>query len=390
MYMQPSYLPDTMIIGGGIGGLSAAIALQQRGGRVQVFERAPKLKEMGAGIVLAANAMKALEKLGVAEEVRQAGAPVKKAEIRTWDGRLIIEMPVHKQARNYGTYSYLIYRPELQRILLEKLTPGTVLLGKRFIRHEQKESNIKSVFEDDSHEGELLIGADGVHSSIRSSMFGETSLRYSGFTAIRGISHFGDPRFPVELGGGFEAWGPGKRFGFSHLGNGRIFWFAAINAPHGSLISSQDRKMTAMKLFRGWMKPIEAVIDSTNESDMLMHEIFDRKPLKSWSKGRAVLLGDAAHPMLPNMGQGGAQAIEDAIVLARCLKDYHNDIQHACQHYQQVRIPRTSKIVRASRMMGMMMQLENPLAIRSRNTLLRIMPNDVQMKRLEWIVGHEI
>lgn len=389
--MQSANLPDTVIIGAGIGGLSAAIALQQLGGRVRIFERAPVLKEMGAGIVLAANAMKALEKLGVAEQVRQASAPVKKAEIRTWDGRLIMEMPVHKQAEKYGTYSYLIFRPELQRILFGKLAPGTVLLDKKFSHFQQTDSNINIVFEDGfSVEAEFLIGADGVHSQVRKSMNVETPLRYSGFTAIRGISQFVDPRFPVELGGGFEAWGRGKRFGFSHLGKGKIFWFAAINTPQGSLLTDKDRKRTALNLFKGWMQPVEAVIESTMENDILMHEIFDRQPINSWTNGRAVLLGDAAHPMLPNLGQGGAQAMEDALVLAHCLKNNPTDVHEACKLYEQIRIPRTSKVVRGSRMMGKMMQLESQAAIHSRNTLLRILPKSIQMKRLDWLLGHEV
>lgn len=381
--------PDTAIIGAGIGGLSAAIALQQLGQNVKVFERASELKEMGAGIVLSANAIKALENLGIAEQVRQAGSPVKKAEIRTPDGQLLVNMPVHKQAERYGTYSYLIYRPDLQRILYKKLDPNTVVLGKKFLRLEQDPEKITSFFEDgEPLNSGLLIGADGVHSRVRQYIMDESKLRYSGFTAVRGISSYEDPRFPVKLGGGFEAWGNGKRFGFSHLGKGRVFWFAAINTPQGTLVKGENKRHLALQQFGGWWGPIADVIDSTKEENILVHEIYDRKPLRKWHKGRVTLLGDAAHPMLPNLGQGGAQAMEDALILARYFKQYPNEVEEALSLYEQERIPRVKKIIKGSRMMGRMMQLENPAAMMVRNQILRHVPDELKMNRLDWILGY--
>ena len=388
--VKPTNNPDTTIIGAGIGGLSVAIALQQLSQKVKVFEKAAELKEMGAGIVLSANAIKTLEKLGVAEQVRQAGSPVKKAEIRTPDGQLLVNMPVHKQAERYGTYSYLIYRPDLQRILYEKLEPKTVVLGKKFLRLEQDRDKIVSFYEDDEIiKSELLIGADGVHSQVRQYIMEKSALRYSGFTAFRGISNFEDARFPAELGGGFEAWGSGTRFGFSHLGKGRVFWFAAINTPQGTFLTSKNKRNIALQHFKGWWGPITDVIHSTNEENILVHEIFDCKPIKKWHNGRVTLLGDAAHPMLPNLGQGGAQAMEDAYILSRCLKQFPQDLEQALSHYEQARSPRVTKVVQGSRMMARMMQLENPVAIKLRNQLLRKVPDELKIKRLDWILGYE-
>ncbi|UUZ94179.1 FAD-dependent monooxygenase [Paenibacillus sp. P25] len=310
---------NAVVIGAGIGGLSAALALLQQGWRVSVFDKAARLEEAGAGIVLAANAMKALGKLGISRQVEACGAKVGTAEIRTWDGRLITALPAVKQAELYGTYSYLIHRAKLQSILLQAVREqAQVFTGKQCTDYREDAGRVSAVFADGTQEeAEVLIGADGIHSVIRERLFGPEPLRYSGYMALRGICHYEDARFTPEAGGGFEALGPGKRFGFSSLGQGRIFWFAAINAPEGSLPAPSERKAAALACFRGWYSPVVRAIEATEEASILAHDIADRRPLSRWSTGRVTLLGDAAHPMLPNLGQGGAQAMEDALVLAR-------------------------------------------------------------------------
>ncbi|WP_409345533.1 FAD-dependent monooxygenase [Paenibacillus sp. MBLB4367] len=381
-----------LIAGFGIGGLCAAIALQKAGWETVIFEKASERTEGGAGIVMAANAMKALGKLGAAERVRMEGMEVGMAEIRTWDGKLITKLPARKQAERYGSPSYLIHRAELRGILSDVLAPGTdVQFNKKLENWVQNKGKVTVTFADGTRaEGDLLIGADGLHSTVREGLFGHTPLRYSGYTALRGISVFRDERYPMAAGGGFEAWGPGKRFGFSHLGKGRIFWFAAINAPQGTMAPASERKRAALKHFRGWYDPIEAVIEATEGAAVLAHDIFDRKPASTWHDGCVALLGDAAHPMLPNLGQGGAQAIEDSLVLAACLEKHPSDIPAALLAYEQRRMARTNRIVRESRRMGRLVQLEHPAAIRMRNALLRAMPDRIQLGRLHWLLGYEV
>ncbi|MCA1321682.1 FAD-dependent monooxygenase [Bacillus tianshenii] len=379
-----------IVVGAGIGGLSVAILLKNIGWHVEVFEKATSFKSMGAGIVLAANGMKALERLGVAGEIKTLGKKVGKAEIRTWDGELLFQLPTKVMAERYGTYSYLIHRASLQEILLDKFDGSVVKLQKSVSGFLQDKSKVTALFSDGSQvEGDVLIGADGIHSAIRANLIQKDKLRYAGFTALRGICSFEDERYDLKKGGGFEAWGHGKRFGFSHLGQDRIFWFAAINAPEGKVIPIGARKQAALEHFKGWYNPIESVIQATNEEEILHHDIFDKKPLSHWGSGRVTLLGDAAHPMLPNLGQGGAQAMEDAIVLADCLSNT-KDIAEANFKYERERISRTTKMVRHSRKMASMMQLENPVAIGFRNVMLQAVPSHIFASRLHWVVGHEV
>lgn len=384
-------IKKAIVIGAGLGGLCTAITLQKEGWQVTVFDKANTLAGVGGGIVLAANAMKVLEKLGVAQKVRSEGAPIGKAEIRTWDGKLLVNLPTSMQAQRYGTHSYLIHRAVLQTILHNQLDTGTRLhLNKKLLKFEQDGKIVTAIFADGTREeGDILIGADGIHSSVREQLLGSEKLRYAGYMALRGICSFKDERYSVERGGGFEAWGPGKRFGYTHLGQGLTYWFAAINSPQGVPIPPVERKRYALDHFRGWYKPIEAVIKATDESAILAHDIFDRKPLSRWSQGRVTLLGDAAHPMLPNLGQGGAQAMEDAVVLARCLRENVSNEFAALLAYEQSRIPRTTKIVCQSRRMGRLVQLESPIAIGVRNLIVRAIPPNVQAERLHWMIGYD-
>ncbi|MGD6831368.1 FAD-dependent monooxygenase [Sutcliffiella halmapala] len=379
-----------IVVGAGLGGLSVAIQLKNKGWHVEVFDKATSFNSMGAGIVLAANGMKALERLGVAVEVKASGKKVGKAEIRTWDGKLLFQLPTKEMAERYGTYSYLIHRASLQKILLDKFEGAGINFQKGVSGFLQDESKVTALFSDGAQvEGDVLIGADGIHSTIRSNLIQNDKIRYAGFTALRGICSFKDERYGLKNGGGFEAWGHGKRFGFSHLGQDRIFWFAALNAPEGRDIPIGSRKQAALRYLKGWYPPIEAVIQATDEEAILHHDIFDRKPLSQWGSGRVTLLGDAAHPMLPNLGQGGAQAMEDAIVLADCLSNT-KDIAEANVKYVRERIRRTTKMVRHSRKMARMMQLENPVAIGFRNVMLQAVPSHILASRLHWVVGHEV
>ncbi|MED4604525.1 FAD-dependent monooxygenase, partial [Paenibacillus validus] len=177
-----------LIIGGGIGGLAAARALHMQGWECCVCEKADSRTGAGAGIVLAANAMKALDRLGAGDAVRAQGSPVRQGLIRTWDGKRITRLPVEEQARRFGSESWMIHRADLHAVLIALLPVDTIIYGRRLVRFEQTEWNVTAHFENgETATGALLIGADGLHSTVRRALFGHTPLRYAGFTAFRGI-----------------------------------------------------------------------------------------------------------------------------------------------------------------------------------------------------------
>lgn len=374
-----------LIIGGGIGGLCAAIALRQAGIDVTVFERVTEMQEVGAGLTLWTNAVRALQKLGLTDALQAIGTPCTRATIYSWQGTILSETPIDELLKKFKVASVGVHRADLQAVLLSMLAEGVVQPGTQCTGFTQNEKGVCAYFADGKEAwGDVLIGADGIHSVIRSQLFGQAKPRYAGYTAWRSVTSFQVEKEGEE----FETWGRGKRFGFVPLNNGRVYWFATRNMPQGRGDGAMGRKGEVLDLFRGWHEPIEALIKATEESAILRNNIYDRKPLHHWGEGRITLLGDAAHPMTPNMGQGGCQAIEDALVLAVCLRNASN-MEAALRAYEEKRIKRTAAIVKRSRTIGRVAQWENPLACSIRDALLKRTPSDVLFKQLGWVVGYE-
>jgi 2-polyprenyl-6-methoxyphenol hydroxylase-like FAD-dependent oxidoreductase len=382
MTFQKSSTPQrALIVGGGIGGMAAAIALRQIGMDVQIFERAAEIREVGAGLLVWKNAFHALEELGLAEEVRALGVPNAGSAFRSWRGETLVGVDPHAMA----TRLVIVHRADLLAVLRAALPGPVITLGASVSSVTQDAAGVTLTLADGrSAHGEILIGADGLHSVVRANLFGQQPPRYAGYTSWRGVVPF-DGTGLVAC----ESFGRGARFGMAPLRGGRVYWYATQSAPAGTQPPEGGWKPMLLQQFRGWHAPIEALIAATDAAQILHLDIYDRPPLRHWSDGRITLLGDAAHPMTPNLGQGACQALEDAVALAQHLKAPTDPIA-ALQAYEAARIPRTTSIVRQARAIGAVGQWANPLACMLRDTLLKHVANCLQARQLKPLIGHQV
>jgi 2-polyprenyl-6-methoxyphenol hydroxylase-like FAD-dependent oxidoreductase len=370
-----------VIIGAGIGGLAAANALRQAGIAVEVYERSPEIREVGAGISLWANAIRALSKLGLGPALDQRSVAYTRTAILRANGQPITETSLAKLAARLGPVVVLLHRADLVSLLSQPIQDA-IHLGRECIGFEQQPDSVIARFSNGAEaRGDVLIAADGIRSSIRAQLHPNEPIRYSSYTAWRSVTRFATT-------GLTETWGPGRRFGVVPISGGQVYWFATRNAPEGQTDPPGQSKQTLLKMFEGFHAPIPALIESTGESSILRNDIVDRDPLTTWGLGRVTLLGDAAHPMTPNLGQGGCQAIEDAVVLARSLSK-HASATEALREYEAQRIARTTPIVLRSRQIGRIAQVELATACRIRDFMFSLIPASLTIRQLESVIGYD-
>jgi 2-polyprenyl-6-methoxyphenol hydroxylase-like FAD-dependent oxidoreductase len=347
---------------------------------------------VGAGLLLAANAQKALGRLGRAQQVASLGTPASALEIRSWRGRVLTGNPAGELEKKVGTPSVAAHRADLQALLIREAGEGTLRLGAEVKDFRQDADGVTVSLADGGEErADLLVGADGLRSRVRASLFGPARPRYAGYTAWRAVVEPDEELLP--WGTGFESWGRGARFGCAHIGGGRIYWFATANATEGEedgpAGSPTGPKAALLRRYGTWHEPIGDLIGAADDDTILRTDIYDREPLgERWGRGRVTLLGDAAHPMTPDLGQGAAQATEDAVVLARCLGE-SGATADALRRYEHLRSARTAMVVRRSRRLGMIGQLENPLLCLLRDRALAMIPPKAQLRQLEEVMGYE-
>ena len=375
-----------IIIGGGIGGLASALALERVGIHCDVFEQADDLREVGSGLTVFANAVRMLKQLGVAERLLPLGSAVDRFAILRSDGATLSNSSYWELERKLGVpVLTVVHRQDLLRELASLVRKRRTHCGARCVAIENKLDAVVARFADGREaSADLLVGADGLHSVVRAHLHGSSRPRYAGYTCWRGVALLELRDWPADLS--FESWGPGARFSIHHCGPGRLFWYGTHNVPEGGVDSAAGRKADVLNVFHSWHSPIPQVIEATDE--ILRNDIVDRLPIRHWGVGRVTLLGDAAHPTTPNLGQGAGLALEDAVCLAAALAD-RAEIGPALRQYERSRRRRTAAITRASWRIGSFCQWENACARSVRDTLTRCLPAQLGLRWLESIVNYE-
>lgn len=366
-----------MIVGGGIGGVTAATALRQAGFGVEVFERAAELREVGAGIGLGANAIRVLEHLGLMQRVIERGTVIKEAASYNWRGQLLVRVPMA------DVPSVCLHRAELHAALLSALPQDCIHIGEEFLEFTAAEASVTARFASGRVESaHALIGADGLRSKVRAQLLGDGEPIYRGYLCWRGVC---DYPAPEQL---TESFGNGLRVGVVPIGRRGTAWWVTANEVPPAHCSPAHIKSTLHDWFGNWHPPIPEVLARTDPAAIIQTPIYDRRPVKVWSKRACTLLGDAAHPTTPNLGQGGCMAIEDAAVLARCASKI-TDFSKAFRSYERLRSTRTAMITTASRYHGLVGQWKNPALVWLRNTALRMTPASLAAKNYKRLVSYD-
>lgn len=343
------------IVGAGIGGLSAAIALKKNGHEVNVYERVSEIKPVGAALSLWANGIKCLNYLGMRDEIAEIGGQQNSmAYINGLDGSTMTKfslLPLHNLV---GQRSYPVSRAQLQGALFEKLGPGHVKLGMSVKDVSQVGETVIASFEDGTEvESDFLIGADGAHSTVRAHILGnEIERRYAGYVNYNGLVSMKHNKTKSLLAPA-DQWttfvGEGKRASLMPVSEGRFYFFLDVPIAKGMTNNKEMYKQDLQKHFDGWIQSVHDIIDSIDAASTNRVEIHDIEPLMKWAKGRVTLIGDAAHNSTPDLGQGGCLALEDAVVLSWCLEAHDNNLEETLQRFAALRNERCRELTLRAR-----------------------------------------
>lgn len=392
---------SAVVAGGGIAGLSTALALCRAGVEPVVLERAPALTAVGAGITLSPNATRVLERLGVLESVREAGAPLRRGRLRIPRGDTLSRLPMDRHPPG----AICVHRADLLEALRSPLPDDAVRLGQAVVSVADEGASVAARLEGGGEvRGEVLVAADGIRSRTRQDLLGDGPPVYRGYVAWRGLTQLPGG---VEEEEAVETLGDGLRFGYLACGRGRLYWYATADRPRvgggrsgeaarsgggpgtreGFVAADPEiHKAELLRLFHGWHPPIPEILETTPADAILEDGVHDRDPRRPWSRGRIVLVGDAAHPTTPNQGQGGCMALEDADALAWFLAD-SPDPQTAFARFEAERWPRTRRIVLDSRFVGRIGQASGWRA-RLRDAVMRRVPPHLLAARGDRVFGY--
>jgi 2-polyprenyl-6-methoxyphenol hydroxylase-like FAD-dependent oxidoreductase len=338
--------------------------LRRVGIEAVVLEQAPRLEAVGAGLGLASNAMQALDRIDVGGAVRARGLATERLVACKPDGKPLIEVTLE------GRDMLGIHRADLQEVMAAELRDA-LRLGATCAGFRDGGSSVTVALNGGEElEGDLLVGADGLRSRTREQLLGDGPPTYAGYTGWRAVTDLESDSLRGRM---TETWGRGIRFGLIPIGRGRVYWFVSESRDEPEARMVPARKAELSRFVEGWHEPIQAAVAATPEDAITGTGIYWRKPLGSWGRGRVTLLGDAAHPMTPDLSQGAAQALEDAVVLAASLRDA--DPVTGLRAYEEARRKRAARIVRRSYQAGRLAQSSSALGVRLRDLLMGSLPD---------------
>jgi len=374
------------IIGGGIGGVAAAVGLHRAGIDVTVYERAVELREVGAGMMLWPNATRVLKQLGLLEKIAALSGPSRHVLVRASAGTILMDIALGR----FDVPALCTRRADLLDALISALPAERVRLGHDFASFERREQGVRVHFAGGAAasgftaEHDFIVGADGIRSRVRSQLLGVHEPIYRGYTVWRGLARL---KGSVPTGTNSETWGRGKRFGILNTGGDRFTWYATANTESRHIDSSEGRQGELLRMFANWHDPVEALIAATDECNILKNGAYDLAPLKRWGQGRITLLGDAAHPCTPNLGLGACMALEDALVLAKSFcKEPTPEL--ALRRYESLRRRRTRHVQQRSLLMGNIGQWENRVMAGGRWMVTSMLPAKLFERNLRRVYSY--
>ncbi|MEL6133626.1 MAG: FAD-dependent monooxygenase [Bacteroidota bacterium] len=368
------------IVGGGIGGLTTALCLEHFGfHNYIVYEQAPAFEEVGAAVSLWPNALYVYQQIGLYEQLSTQWGEIKAAYVKTDTGKVLSET-----IPQYDLPLVCIHRADLLNTLLSCVTAHKLRSDHRLQEVQLGQQQSKLIF-DQGHEAtvDVVIGADGIHSKVRQQLINDGPPIFRGYNVWRGIAELEN----VPTGYTSETWGKGSRIGIVPIKDHKFGWWATLNEGEDQPDGPQGAQEKLLEAFGDWHHPIPQLFEKSPK--IIKNKVGDRVPITSWYHANAVLIGDAAHPTTPNLGQGACMAIEGAFLLSKCL-DQLDSMQEAFQAYQNLHLKRTTEIVKQSLQSGKIGQLENQMAIKARNAVISHMPRKIVMRMMDRFFGYNV
>jgi 2-polyprenyl-6-methoxyphenol hydroxylase-like FAD-dependent oxidoreductase len=371
--------PKVVIVGAGVGGLTAAAALRSSGIDIEVYEAREQRRPTGTALGLASNATKVLRALGIDLATGDSGRALDCFEVRNAAGKLIRSLPIRAIVAELGDPVISIHRDDLLRTLQTAAADVPIRYGAQVVNIETGGAGVRVTCADRrTTEADLVIGADGIRSTVRARLSGELQPTAYGYVCWLATTRFSHPRMVPGYCGHY--WGAGQRFGLIDIGGGRAYWWGTKNMPAARAREWSGGKSEIVAAFAGWADEVAAVIERTPAHEIVSVPAQDRPFLDRWGSGPISLIGDAAHPMLTSLGQGASSAIEDGYVLAQTVAAVSDPVA-ALRRYEDLRRHRTRRLVRTSRLVSRLEQAENPAVRAVRHVAVRCASDRILKRR---------